>query len=73
MVQRQRGMLGVGGVLWPQPGHDWLHGDVGKTKRSSCKDVSDAGIHLGIIILIGRHQMRRGALTEDPRQVVLPC
>lgn len=73
MVQWQLGMLGVGGVSWPQPGHHWLHGDVGKAKCCSCEDVSNAGIHLGIITLVGRHQTRHGALTEDPRQVVLPC
>lgn len=55
-MQRQRGMLGVSGVPWPQPVHHWLHSDMGKTKRSSCKDVSDAGIHLGIVALVGRHQ-----------------
>lgn len=72
MMQRQRGMLWVGGVSWPQPAHHWLHGDVGKTKGSCSEDVSDGGILLRIIALVGRHQMRHGALTDDPRQVVLP-
>lgn len=73
MMQRQWGMLGVSGVSWPQSGHHWLHGDVGKTKCSSCKDISNAWIHLRVVALVRRHQMGRGILTQDPRQVVLPC
>lgn len=73
MVQRQRGMLGVCGVPFPQPGHHRLYGDVGETKSSSCKDVCDAGILVRFITLIGGHQMGHGDLTEDPWQVVLPC
>lgn len=71
-MQRQRGILGVAGVSWSQPGHHWLHGDVGKTKRGSGEDVGDAGIHLRIVALVGRHETRRGIFAEHPWQVVLP-
>lgn len=65
-------MLGAGGVPWTQPGHHRLHGDVGESKRSGCKDISDAGVHLGIVALVGRHGVGQGLSTEDPREVVLP-
>lgn len=73
MMQWQRRMLGVRGVSRTQPGHHWMHGDVGKTESGSSEGVSDAGIHLRVVTLVGRHQARHGALTEDPREVVLPC
>lgn len=72
VMQRQRGMLGVRGVSWSQPAHHRLHRDVGKTKRSGGKDICDAGIHLRIVTLVGRHETGRGDVTEDLRQVVLP-
>lgn len=72
MMQGQQRMLGVCGVSWSQPVHHWLHSDVSKTKRSSGKDISDAGIHFLIITLVGRHQEGHGGFTENARQVVLP-
>lgn len=71
-VQRQRRVLGVRGVTWPQPVHHRMHGDVGKPECSSCKDVSDAGIHVRVVAAVRRQQLCRCILTQDPRQVVVP-
>lgn len=65
-MQRQRRVLGLNGVSRPQPGHHWMHGDVGKPKCGSCKDVSDAGIRVRIVAPVRRHQMRHCILPQDP-------
>lgn len=72
-MQRQRRMLGVSGVSRPQPGHHGLHGHVGKPECRSCKDISDAGIHFGIVAPVRRHQTHHCIFSQDPGQVVVPC
>lgn len=73
IMQRQRRMLGVSGVSRPQPGHHGLHGHMGKPECRSCKDVSDAGIHFGIVAPVRRHQTHHCVFSQDPWQVVVPC
>lgn len=72
VMQRQRGIFGVQGVIRTQPGDYWLHGDVGKTKRSRSKRVGDAWVHVWIVALIGGHQLGQGSLTKHSWQIMLP-
>lgn len=72
MMQRQRRVPGVHPVSGPKPAHHRLHRDVGEAEGGRGEDVGDAGIHLGVVALIRRHEARQGLLPQDPWQVVLP-
>ena len=73
VVQRQRRVLGVQAVSRPQPGHRGLDGDVCKAERSRGKYISNTGVHVRVITLIGGHEAGESTLPQDPREIVVPC
>ena len=72
MVQSQRRVLGVQAVTRPQPSHHGLDGDVGKAECSRGKYISNTGVHVSVIALIGGHEAGESALPQDPREIVVP-
>lgn len=52
--------------------HYGLYGHMGKAEGGGGEDVGNARIDLGVITLIGRHELGICCLSQDMCQVVIP-